>query len=513
MNNPEHVLIIGGGFTGLTTAHELARAGHRVTLVERSPELGGVASSLPVYREHLGKLIASVTEFTSIVILSGTTINRIRGQVGRFEVTTTPDQPRPVLATRIVVAIGVDVAFPSALYPARLPGMFDLFEAHRSGLGSGNAINASSKVVFIAGYGKHSKAFTMKRILDSAIDLRKNVGCNVTIIMDMIRFEDSWMPVEYEECRRFGIVFIRSRIHPDIRTAGEGLTIHIEHEPLMPDVSSTPIAISADRVLLEPALYPRTLKSVFWSLHEPRRDSDGYYGNINNHYNMIQTNRKGIFVLGSASGMKSIAQCRDDVLLFMQCLSDVSIGQSVPKVDEDRCAACLTCARVCPHSAISVTHASIIDEAACSACGICAADCPAEAISMPFEPVWRNPDTYHPGDCIVFGCNGSGRDAMQNSIERFGLPSNYRFFEIECGGEIRMRDVFDLLLGGISQIFFFICQDGNCKHVHGNTRFVKRLVQIQHMLPRLGVASERLVVVRTASQDAPALPSVPIVNA
>lgn len=38
------VAIIGGGFAGLTAAHELLKAGHRATVFEAAPEVGGLAS-------------------------------------------------------------------------------------------------------------------------------------------------------------------------------------------------------------------------------------------------------------------------------------------------------------------------------------------------------------------------------------------------------------------------------------------------------------------------------------
>jgi protoporphyrinogen oxidase len=40
-----HVGILGGGITGLTTAFYLLRAGHRVTVLEARPDLGGLATS------------------------------------------------------------------------------------------------------------------------------------------------------------------------------------------------------------------------------------------------------------------------------------------------------------------------------------------------------------------------------------------------------------------------------------------------------------------------------------
>jgi len=43
-----HVGIIGGGITGLTAAYRLLKAGHRATVIEASPEVGGLAAAVQV---------------------------------------------------------------------------------------------------------------------------------------------------------------------------------------------------------------------------------------------------------------------------------------------------------------------------------------------------------------------------------------------------------------------------------------------------------------------------------
>jgi len=52
---PKRVGIIGGGFTGLTAAYRLARAGYRVSLFERSSRLGGLAMAYPLLGRRIEK--------------------------------------------------------------------------------------------------------------------------------------------------------------------------------------------------------------------------------------------------------------------------------------------------------------------------------------------------------------------------------------------------------------------------------------------------------------------------
>lgn len=47
-NHDNHVAIIGAGLAGLSAAYDLARQGYRVTILESSPEIGGLASSIRI---------------------------------------------------------------------------------------------------------------------------------------------------------------------------------------------------------------------------------------------------------------------------------------------------------------------------------------------------------------------------------------------------------------------------------------------------------------------------------
>ncbi|XHU95809.1 MAG: NAD(P)/FAD-dependent oxidoreductase [cyanobacterium endosymbiont of Rhopalodia gibba] len=50
-----HIVIIGGGFTGLTAAYQLTLQGYRVTVLEKEEEVGGLAGSFEVNGEKIEK--------------------------------------------------------------------------------------------------------------------------------------------------------------------------------------------------------------------------------------------------------------------------------------------------------------------------------------------------------------------------------------------------------------------------------------------------------------------------
>lgn len=45
MSEPKNVVVLGGGVAGLSAAHYLSRDGHRVTIVEKAPQTGGLCAS------------------------------------------------------------------------------------------------------------------------------------------------------------------------------------------------------------------------------------------------------------------------------------------------------------------------------------------------------------------------------------------------------------------------------------------------------------------------------------
>jgi heterodisulfide reductase subunit A-like polyferredoxin len=98
----------------------------------------------------------------------------------------------------------------------------------------------------------------------------------------------------------------------------------------------------------------------------------------------------GVFVCGLAHSPKPIdesiahglgASARAATILSQEMLQ---VGGVVAVVEGERCAACLTCVRVCPYNVpvINAKGEAEIDPAKCKGCGGCVAECPARAIEL-----------------------------------------------------------------------------------------------------------------------------------
>jgi heterodisulfide reductase subunit A len=91
-----HALVIGGGIAGLRSALDIARRGIRVTLIEKSPFLGGrVAQLESVFpcdgnaRDTLHTIIDAVITHPNITIFTQSELTEVSGYIGDYQVQIT----------------------------------------------------------------------------------------------------------------------------------------------------------------------------------------------------------------------------------------------------------------------------------------------------------------------------------------------------------------------------------------------------------------------------------------
>jgi len=111
------ILVIGGGVTGLTASLEAAKAGYKVYLVEKEPELGGFARRLykQVSRTYpyqlteptVGALIKEVESHPNIQVFKASKVIKTDGQPGMWDVTIqTNGKEETIRIGAIVLAAG-----------------------------------------------------------------------------------------------------------------------------------------------------------------------------------------------------------------------------------------------------------------------------------------------------------------------------------------------------------------------------------------------------------------------
>ncbi|MCP4700676.1 MAG: hydrogenase iron-sulfur subunit [Gammaproteobacteria bacterium] len=105
-----HLLVAGGGVTGLTAALEAAKAGYAATIVEKSGALGGMAAQIykripyrSPYEEPqdsgVGDLIAQAEAHDKITIHLNATLTKTEGAPGRFKADITTESGATVTET------------------------------------------------------------------------------------------------------------------------------------------------------------------------------------------------------------------------------------------------------------------------------------------------------------------------------------------------------------------------------------------------------------------------------
>jgi heterodisulfide reductase subunit A len=96
LNAERHALVIGGGIAGLRAALDIARRGIRVTLIEKSPFLGGHVAQLEKIfptgqnaRDALHNLIDKVVSNPDITIFTQAEMTDVKGYIGDYQVQIT----------------------------------------------------------------------------------------------------------------------------------------------------------------------------------------------------------------------------------------------------------------------------------------------------------------------------------------------------------------------------------------------------------------------------------------
>jgi heterodisulfide reductase subunit A len=406
-------LVIGGGITGMTAALEIAGAGKKVYLFEKSNHLGGLVAQFGLTFPYLDSaqqiirpMIERVEENENIEVLLNSTADDISGYVGNFKLTVPMNDIDAELEFgNIIVATGLKPYNPQAIREYGyhyLPNVITSLEFEKmllDGLIRTKEGKVPNDILIMHCVGSRNKNF--------------HGYCSRNCCMTALKFANqirSALPESniyqaYADMRAFGkgceelylktagkdVVFLMYDQHrqlPEIRRApaNEECEMLIEIDEKL---SGETVEVPADLVILMTAMEGREdAKEVARSVGISMCGNDFF---IEKHPKLdpVATTTDGVFIAGSCQGPKdipdSIAQAK---AATARVLASIAVGQvqievTTAAVNEDVCCGCQTCVSVCPYTAISFDeekNVSVVNEILCKGCGTCGAACPTGAI-------------------------------------------------------------------------------------------------------------------------------------
>jgi heterodisulfide reductase subunit A-like polyferredoxin len=398
-------LVVGGGLAGMTSALNLAQQGFPVTLVEREKQMGGLLRRRYFSAEGgdpqqlLRDLATQMAAHPLIDVLCGYEAVKHGGAMGNFQTTLAerggPRQAVIEHGTTIIATGGREYRGKAHLQgeDGRVIAQEEMEEMlvarHPSIIEAGSLV-----MIQCAGPWDDdpSVPFYCSRVCcTSAIKnalKAKELNPDIAIIilfrdMRTYGFKESL----YTEAREKGIVFIRfdDRNRPLVSSVDGRLQVEIEEPALR-----LPLVLKPDMLVLSQAVVPPEGSRELANIFKFPLSTEGFFLEAHLKLRPVDFASDGIYLCGLAHYPKTlnetIAQAEAAAARAAGILSrdSLMVGGVVAVVNGERCAACLTCVRICPYGvpAVNVKGEAEIDIIQCKGCGTCAAECPARAIDL-----------------------------------------------------------------------------------------------------------------------------------
>ncbi len=511
------VLVVGGGFSAISAALQLSRIGLRTTLLEEQAVLGDGLGKLERFYGCDPSLVISAAERDrNIEILTSAQMTAVEGKIGDFRVGIRKDREQVfrnygaiVLATEYTTELASDSGMKSSPNIVSQEQFSDMVRDPR-------LKRKPKRVGFVFDFSDENSRFATLATLHNALEAKKGWGSEIYVFCRSVKVDSEGEETLYQEARDCGVVFLKCEVAPMISVDNGQVKIEARDAFLGEDV-----ALSCDVLVAEELYLPVDGAGKLSSLLNVRRDSRGFLQDENVHLYPVGSERKGIFSIGGCRGDLDLGRVLADissvVMNVHQLLSSGKALVDVERVraDPQKCVACLTCIRVCPHGAIQLVRSDNskevagISDLACYACGICAAICPAKAIKFKgfgddeilaqIEAVKESLDGRH----VAFCCEHSAYPAADLAGRlRLHYPENLRIIRVPCAGQVDVFHILKALEIGAAGVLVMGCEEGACHHITGNTRAKERVRYCDTLLKEANVVG-RSVVMFNLSPNAP----------
>ncbi|PKM80223.1 MAG: 4Fe-4S ferredoxin [Firmicutes bacterium HGW-Firmicutes-14] len=404
-------MIIGGGISGMTAALSLAAQGFESYLIEREDGLGGNLQHLyttPGGRDlqtFLEETVKRVRENPLITVYTNSELEDLSGHQGHFTSTVSQGKSEgsPVRNTFriehgvVIVATGGTETRPDEKYGYGGNDRVMTLRELEAGLHRRTTdVKNIKQAVFIqcASAGdeeilQYCSRTCCTQSVKNAIRIKEeNPDAQVYILYRDMRTYGFYEQY-YKRAREMGVCFIEYQgpNRPEVETGPDG---NVKLEVFDPDSGYT-LSLKPDLVALATAIGPAQGADRLGTMLKVPRNEDGFFVETHAKLGPMDFPSAGLFLCGVCHSPKNVAesiyQAQGAVARACNILAQPHLmvgGVVAAVVKPERCAACLTCVRVCPYSVPKVNRDMVaeIDPVQCHGCGTCVGECPGKAIQL-----------------------------------------------------------------------------------------------------------------------------------
>jgi heterodisulfide reductase subunit A-like polyferredoxin len=417
---PTEAVVVGGGIVGIRAALALANANMRVTLLTRAKDIGGKAIQLTHFYDRPDEVsswfmnqVERVEKHPKIDVKTSVELKGYEGYLGNYRIKIQdPLGKREVLkGSAVILATGYDVVpNTEGIFGHRCfispPQMEAMLQDEGKSLTDekGKPIKT---VTFILDLVNETIKIDSANAIKNAMLLKKDHDCMAYVVCRDVKVSLDGMEKQYRKSREMGIVFIKYDDPPRFSLVNGQINVEVKEVSTQMMGDDYTVSILSDLVVMSEEFVPSKDNEMLAAILGIPLRQEGYFMDDNPQFTRVRGNRRGVFIAGGCRHPQTL----DEALMEAEAAASgvsqlLSRGVyeyelAVAEIDPAKCAACLTCPRVCPHSAIVVEkyaqkniyvtggyekdfkwRAARVQPTQCYGCGICVSSCPTKAIAL-----------------------------------------------------------------------------------------------------------------------------------
>jgi heterodisulfide reductase subunit A len=389
-------VVVGGGVTGMTAAASLAARDIPVTLIERSPTLGGIIRDVnrlyPSYgdaAQYVEVMEKKVCGSPNIEVLTESRVVGVSGHTGDYRLAVeSSDGTAELSAGCVLLATGAAVLEPRGLYGYGVNDKVVTQLAFEDLLRRG--LKGAVRVVMIQCAGSRNE----ERPYCSRVCCTATVKNTITVLEQAPDAEITVLTrgfAQYvgdlDRARSAGVNFVR--FDPD-----RPPVVRPDSVDVLDVISSEEVSIPYDFVVLATPLVAHAETSALAELLGVPHDHHGFVAEPHTKLRPGKFAPRGVFVAGAAHWPATVTECQSQAYSAAaraaELLDSGTIERDsiVARVDELTCRGCGQCADACAHDAVALSdgedglRTAGIDTVLCVGCGVCTQVCPSAAMTL-----------------------------------------------------------------------------------------------------------------------------------